>query len=88
MTTPQTSVPVSPFGVKLTGRSALARYWFGSDSAENRRRITGLVHEVRPENRLPHGMEGDGRTPFSYTGWLDEFALSRRQAAAAAPSPK
>jgi len=86
MTTPEPLAAVSPYGVKLTGRGAIARYWLGADTPRNRRRVTGLLHEVKPENRLPHGMEGDGRTPFTYTGWLDQHALACRQAASTSPN--
>jgi hypothetical protein len=68
----------------LTGRGAIAAYWLGADTPKNRRRVTGLLHEVKPENRLPHGIDGDG-TPFTYSHWLDQHALVRRQAANTSP---
>jgi hypothetical protein len=70
------AVPSSPFGVKLTGRGQIAAYHLGSDTERNRRRITALMTEVREENRIPHGRDGDG-VPFSFTGWLDNYSLRR-----------
>jgi hypothetical protein len=72
----EASIPSSPFGTKLIGRGQIARYHLGADNARNRRRITALMGEVRPANRIPHGRDGDGQ-PFSYTGWLDSYALKR-----------
>jgi hypothetical protein len=76
------SVPPSPFGVKLTGRGKMAEYHLGEDNERNRRRITALMTEVREENRIPHGRDGDGQ-PFSYTGWLDAYTLKRAKHLAA-----
>jgi len=70
------SVPSSPFGMKLRGRGQIAAYHLGEDTERNRRRITALMGEVRPENRIPHGRDGDGQ-PFSFTGWLDAYVLKR-----------
>jgi hypothetical protein len=70
-------VPVSPFGTKLRGRGEIAAYHLGADTPQTRR-ISALMSEVRPENRIPYGYDGDGQ-PFSFTGWLDEYAVSRRK---------
>jgi hypothetical protein len=72
----ETTIPTSPFGVKLIGRGQIAEYHLGVDNERNRRRITALMTEVREENRIPHGRDGDGQ-PFSYTKWLDHYALAR-----------
>jgi hypothetical protein len=70
------TVPNSPFGAKLRGRRAIALYHLQDDSPQAIRRISALMGEVRPENRIPHGIDGDGQ-PFSYTGWLDDYQRAR-----------
>jgi hypothetical protein len=72
----ETTIPASPFGTKLSGRGAIAAYWLGEDTPPNRRRVSALMNEVREENRIPYGIDGDG-VPFSYSGWIDQYALSR-----------
>jgi hypothetical protein len=78
MTISTATTLASPFGKKLTGRGAIAAYHYGQDTPQNRRRISALMREVREENRIPYGIDGDGR-PFTYTRWLDEYDLSRCQ---------
>lgn len=73
---PTFQVPPSPYGTKLAGRKAIAAYWLGDPTSKGERRISALMAEVRPENRIPHGIDGDGQ-PYSYTRWLDEHARSR-----------
>lgn len=68
--------PVSPFGTRLTGRRAIAAYYLEDPSPQGVRRVSALMGEVRAENRIPHGHDGDGQ-PFSYTGWLDDYARNR-----------
>ena len=70
------TVPPSPFGHKLIGRGAIALYFLGQDTPQTRRRVSALMSEVRPENRIPYGYDGDGQ-PFSFTAWLDEYSLKR-----------
>jgi hypothetical protein len=70
------TIPPSPFGIKLIGRARIALYHLGRDDQRACRRISALMSEVRPENRIPHGHDGDGQ-PFSYTSWLDAYALKQ-----------
>ena len=70
------ATPKSPFGRFLRGRRAIALYHLQDDSPQAVRRIAALLSEVREENRLPHFTDGDGH-PCSFSGWIDEFVLSR-----------
>ena len=54
----------------------IARYYLQDDSDKATRRIAALLGEVRPENRLPHFVDGDGQI-VSYTKWLDDSVLAR-----------
>jgi hypothetical protein len=60
---------------RLEGRAAIARYYFGSDSPEAVRRITALMREVSPANRIPFFMLGD--RPASRKSWLDAYTRAR-----------
>jgi hypothetical protein len=70
------TIPISPFGTKLRGRREIAAYYLQDTSPQAIRRISALLGEVREENRIPHGTDGDGQ-PFSFSKWLDDFQLAR-----------
>jgi hypothetical protein len=70
------NLPTSPFGTLLPGLAAMALYFLGSATKKDIRRISALTSEVREENRLPFFISGDGQ-PSSYTGWIDNYVLSR-----------
>jgi hypothetical protein len=59
----------------LRGRGEIAAFYLGSDTSKTRRRITALMREVRPENRIPFYL--DGGVPCSCKSWLEQRARDR-----------
>jgi hypothetical protein len=61
----------------LFGRGEIAAAFFGADTPENRRRITGLMREVRPADRIPFFLCGG--KPSSRRSWLEQYTRARAQ---------